>query len=242
VYVTIAVALPIALQLLRAGRQLEAIAQAGGSRGRLRSYQRTIALQWALSIPVAIAWASADRSWSALGMVLPSSGWHLAVTVVVVIATIGIGVVQVRGIRRIAASAETRARYRTRFGCTASMLPHSAIEFRWFTALSITGGICEEFLFRGYLMWVLTAYMSLPVAIAISAALFTVGHLYQGGRRAVRAGGIGAGMNVIVWACGCLFPAMFIHALLNATTGRLAYVALQEDGQDPATSGVNAAA
>lgn len=45
-------------------------------------------------------------------MVLPSSGWHLAVTVVVLIATICLGVIQVRGIRRIAASAETRARYR----------------------------------------------------------------------------------------------------------------------------------
>jgi uncharacterized protein len=241
-YVTIAVALPIVLQLLRARRQVEGNVRPGGSHGRLRSYQRTIAVQWALSIPVAIAWASTGRSWSALGMVLPSSGWHLVVTVLVVIATIGLGVIQVRGIRRIAANAESRARYRTRFGCTASMLPHSAIEYRWFAALSTTGGICEEFLFRGYLMWVLTAYMSLPVAIAISAGLFTVGHVYQGGRRAVRAGGIGAGMNVIVWACGCLFPAMFIHALLNATTGSLAYVALQEDGQDPAPSGVHAAA
>jgi len=241
-YVTIAVGLPIALQLLRAGRQLEANLRPGGSRSRLRSYQRTIALQWALSIPVAIVWAGVGRSWPGLGMGLPSSGWHLVVTVAVVIATICLGVIQVRGIRRIAASAETRARYRARFGCTASMLPHSALEYRWFTALSITGGICEEFLFRGYLMWVLTAYASLPVAIAISAGLFTVGHLYQGGRRALRAGGIGAGMNVIVWACGCLFPAMFIHAVLNATTGRLAYVALHEDRQDPATSAVHAAA
>jgi CAAX protease family protein len=225
-YVTLAFALPIALQLLGARPRLEGNVGPGGSRRRLRSYQRTIALQWALSIPVAIAWAGAGRSWSGLGMVLPSSGWHRAVTVGVVIATICLGVIQVRGVRRIAASAETRARYRMRFGSSASMLPHSALEYRWFTALSTTGGICEEFLFRGYLMWVLIAYMSLPVAIAISAGLFMVGHLYQGGRRAVRAGGIGAGMNVIVWACGCLFPAMFIHALLNVTTGSLAYVAL----------------
>jgi hypothetical protein len=43
-------------------------------------------------------------------MALPSSGWHLAVTVVVVIATIGLGVIQVRGIRRNAGRAEARAR------------------------------------------------------------------------------------------------------------------------------------
>jgi CAAX protease family protein len=241
-YVVIAFALPIALQLLLARPRLEGNVGPGGSRRRVRTYQRTIALQWAFSIPVAIVWASAGRSWSALGMVLPSSGWRLAATMGVVVAAICLGVIQIRGVRRIAASAETRARYRARFGSTASMLPHSDVEYRWFAALSTTGGICEEFLFRGYLMWVLNAYMSLPVAIAISAGLFTVGHLYQGGRRAVRAGGIGAGMNVIVWACGCLFPAMFIHALLNVTTGSVAYVALREDRQDSATSGVRAAA
>ena len=120
-YVTVAFALPIALQLLLARPQLEGNAGSGGARRRLRSYQRTIALQWALSIAVVIAWTSAGRSWSALGMVLPSSGWHLAVTVVVVIATICLGVIQVRGIRRIAASAATRARYRTRFGNTEAM-------------------------------------------------------------------------------------------------------------------------
>ena len=109
-YVTIACALPIALQLLRARAQLEGNGQPGGSRWRLRSYQRTIGLQWAVSIPVAIAWARGGRSWSALGMALPSSGWHLAVTVVVVIATIGLGVIQVRGIRRNAGRAEARAR------------------------------------------------------------------------------------------------------------------------------------
>jgi hypothetical protein len=174
-------------------------------------------------------------------MAPPTSGWRVPVTATIVVATIGLGVMQIRGIRRIAASVEARARYRARFGSTAFMLPRNVLEYRWFTALSITGGICEEFLFRGYLMWVLTAYTSLPVAIAISAGLFTVGHLYQGGRGALRAGGIGVAMNALVWGCGCLFPAMLIHALFNATTGSLAYV-VQEDRPELAVVGIHASA
>jgi uncharacterized protein len=227
-YLAVAFALPIAFELAVAAPRLKANLAAAIPGTRLRTYRRTIALQWGLAVPILIAWGITRRSWSALGIAPPPAGWHRDVAVAAVALTVSLGIVQVRGIRRIEASAAKRAAFRTRFAGLAFMLPSDARECRWFTALSVTAGICEEFLFRGYLMWVLVAYMTLPLAIAVSAAIFAVGHLYQGGRPALRVAGIGVAMNALVWASGWLLPAMFIHALFNATTGKLAYVAVWE--------------
>ena len=49
-----------------------------------------------------------------------------------------------------------------------------------FAALCITAGICEELLFRGFLLWYLTELMPLPLAVIGTVALFVGVHVYQG--------------------------------------------------------------
>ncbi len=48
------------------------------------------------------------------------------------------------------------------------LLPHSRDELRWFTALSVTAGVCEELLYRGFLFWVLKAYVGVARAYSDS--------------------------------------------------------------------------
>jgi membrane protease YdiL (CAAX protease family) len=224
-YLVLAFGVPVCLELFVALPRLKARVAAGEPSARLGAYHRAIALQWSIVLPVVVAWIVTGRSWTALGLVPATAGWHGAASVVVVALTAVLGVVQIRGIRRIAANAESRAKYRGRLSASSLILPRTQGESRWFTALSITGGVCEEFLFRGYLPWVLVAFINPGAAILSSAVLFGIGHFYQGWRGALRTGGIALLMSGIVWATGSLFPAMLIHALFNATTGRLAYVA-----------------
>jgi len=66
-------------------------------------------------------------------------------------------------------------------GRNVSMLPHGGIELTLWIALSVTAGICEETIFRGYLQRQFMALtQSAPAGILLSAAAFGAAHAYQG--------------------------------------------------------------
>jgi len=62
-----------------------------------------------------------------------------------------------------------------------AMLPHSALEFTVWFFVSLTAGISEELIFRGYLLQQFTAWTRSPIAsILLAALLFGGVHLYEG--------------------------------------------------------------
>ncbi len=62
-----------------------------------------------------------------------------------------------------------------------AMLPHTRLEFLLWFGVSLSAGICEELIFRGYLLQQLTAWTRRPaLAIVLAAALFGSVHLYEG--------------------------------------------------------------
>jgi membrane protease YdiL (CAAX protease family) len=62
-----------------------------------------------------------------------------------------------------------------------AMLPRSPLEFLLWFGVSLTAGLCEELIFRGYLLQQLTAWTRMPIAsIVIAALLFGSVHLYEG--------------------------------------------------------------
>jgi membrane protease YdiL (CAAX protease family) len=68
----------------------------------------------------------------------------------------------------------------------ASLLPQSLLEILVWIALSITAGICEELVFRGYLQRQLHALSgSVVVAVLVQALVFGAGHGYQGWKQVV---------------------------------------------------------
>jgi membrane protease YdiL (CAAX protease family) len=202
---------------------------AGLPSARVDGYRRAALGQSAITLVMLVGWIVSGRSWVALGLA-PAGGNRLFIAIALIGAILALFVTQVRGIRRIAASAEKREVHRKRFAELAFMLPGDATEYRWFIVLSTVAGICEELMCRGYLVWVLKAYVGLPAAVVLSAAIFGVGHMYQGWRGVVKTGVVGLVMNAIVLAGGWLVPAMLVHALIDATSGLLAYTVLR-DGQ-----------
>ena len=62
-----------------------------------------------------------------------------------------------------------------------AMLPRSRIEFLLWFGVSLSAGICEELIFRGYLLQQLIAWTRRPaLSIVLAAALFGSVHLYEG--------------------------------------------------------------
>jgi membrane protease YdiL (CAAX protease family) len=89
-----------------------------------------------------------------------------------------------------------------------------------FFALAVTAGLCEEFLYRGFAMAVLSR-MGLPVGVVIllSAIFFGLAHLYQGRAGFVSTSILGILFGISRAALGSLIPVMAWHAGVDLVAG-----------------------
>lgn len=98
------------------------------------------------------------------------------------------------------------------------MLPESRRE-RWlFAAVSLTAGICEELLWRGFLFAALERYapgIHPAFQIAASALLFGVAHAYQGIRGILSTGLLGLFFAYLYVKTGSLLIPIIVHALID---------------------------
>jgi membrane protease YdiL (CAAX protease family) len=104
-----------------------------------------------------------------------------------------------------------------------SMLPHRGIELTLWIALSVTAGVCEETIFRGYLQRQFIALTkSAPTGIVLSAATFGAAHAYQGFRMMVLIALYGAMFGILAYWRGSVRPGMIAHAWNDSLNGVLA--------------------
>jgi membrane protease YdiL (CAAX protease family) len=98
------------------------------------------------------------------------------------------------------------------------LMPQTRRERVWAVlGMSPTAGLCEEFLYRGFLLTEATAWFhSAGWGVAISSAAFGLAHSYQGLNGMVRAGLLGALLAWPVLQTGSLFPSMTAHFLIDA--------------------------
>ena len=108
-------------------------------------------------------------------------------------------------------------------GRNVSMLPHRGIELTLWISLSVTAGICEETIFRGYLQRQFMALTkSAPAGILLSAAAFGAAHAYQGFRMVILIGLYGAMFGILAYWRGSIRPGMIAHAWQDSLNGVLA--------------------
>lgn len=99
-------------------------------------------------------------------------------------------------------------------------LPRSVIEIGLWIAVSVSAGICEEFVFRGYLMRqfeVLTG--NRWIALILQAVLFGVSHGYQGWTACIRITLFGLIFGCLATWRRSLKPGMVAHACTDIVAG-----------------------
>lgn len=193
---------------------------------RLRVYRHIMIESWSLAVAVLAWWFGAGRAAPAIGFAAPR-GWPFWIGVVVTAAAAVLLGIQIAGVR---ASAETRARIRHQLAGVAGLLiPRSGRERRAFTALSLTAGFCEEVLFRGFLIWYLRTWLPLPVAVAGSAVLFGIAHLYQGWGGVLKTAAAGAVLGAAYALTGSLWVPIALHATVDVTSGLAGSLAFEGD-------------
>jgi uncharacterized protein len=103
------------------------------------------------------------------------------------------------------------------------LFPHGGAEIALWILVSVTAGICEEAIFRGYLQ---RQFMALTknasFGIILSAAVFGMSHAYQGFGHAIQIAMLGAMSGILAHWRKSVRPGMFAHALQDILGGLLA--------------------
>lgn len=209
-------------------RQLKRRIEAGVPNARLNAYRRATTVQWTLAAAAIALWCREGRPWRALGLV-PATDWRLYVGLVVALVTLVLVLRQNRAVRRL--TAERLEQLVPRLQSVDMIVPRDAMEFRWFMLLSVTAGVCEELLYRGFLTWLVGAYFGLVAAIVLVSAVFGLAHAYQGRNGIVKTGAVALVMSGTVVVSGWLIPAMVVHALLDISGGVLGYAVMTRPRQ-----------
>jgi membrane protease YdiL (CAAX protease family) len=188
---------------------------AGDPTARTRTYQRTILEQWVLTALVVAVMLRAGREFSLVWLVVPT-GWRLWLGVALPVIYVALVAVQSKA---LFAKPASMAKLRASLHPLRALIPYTATEYAWFRPLAVTAGICEEFLFRGYLVWVLSAWIGLYPAAAVSMVVFGLGHAYQGPAFATRAFAAGVAMGLLALATRSVLPGMVLHAAIDLVGG-----------------------
>src|SRR5206468_511106 len=103
-----------------------------------------------------------------------------------------------------------RAHMHARLASVEQLMPRTAQEFPLFTALACTTKVCEEFLFRNYLLWYLAHLMPFTVTCITQTVVFGVCHAYQNERDVLLTTLAGAFFTNVLLVANSIWPAMLI--------------------------------
>ena len=206
---TVAVLIAIGVTALRGAMRADQMRSAVNL-DRIRLYERTMLFEWAVLALVLLGLAFAKtplatvlgERWHSLGDVARDFGIGVAYSF---ISTI---VISVLGAHMHSAETDRAVQF---------LLPHGRLEMTLWIALSVTAGICEEAIYRGYLQRQLMALTkNVPAGILLSAVLFGLAHSYQGFWGAIPIAMDGALLGTLAYWRKTVRPGMIAHAWKDA--------------------------
>lgn len=222
-YVLLAVILILPLVEWRwyAPRCMRAI-RAGVSGARGRIYRAEIIALWVVAFGVLGLWVAKARPLSGLYLGTSSalrfgSGLFVAAIITALL------VLQLRQVQKALQRSRSVAKLREKFAVAELMIPMTDRERRGFWLLSVSAGVCEEVIYRGFLLWLIGAWAGLVAAVLISTAMFGFMHIYLGAAHVPRTAIIGLVLALIVVASGSLWPAIIVHTAIDLNFGEMSF-------------------
>jgi membrane protease YdiL (CAAX protease family) len=207
---------------------------AADTKEKLALYAATIAFQWVLC--GAVGWRALARGLTISELGLGSRSW-IPLLIWGALGAVLIGGLQWLNLRRIGRMEGTAPDLLRKLA--RHLLPVNLLEYLPYSALAITAGVCEEFIYRGFVLAALFR-VGLPVwaAVVLTSLLFGLAHAYQGKAGIVSTGLFGVILAIARLVFGNLVPVMMWHAGLDLAAGIAApkYL-LREPEPGPAETG-----
>jgi len=202
-------------------------AAVAAERAKAWFWRVTLVELWVITTIGGALWIGHARAWSQLGFTIPS-GWRLwsalsLCTLFVLQSSLTA--------RKVSRREKARASVRKQFGSlgvAGTLMPSTNAALAWWVVISLSAGGCEEFLFRAYLIWVLAPFVGWWGAAGVSVLLFAIAHGYQGGKGILTAGIMGVVFTAMVVIFRSLLPAIVLHALIDLSSGFIAWLALRK--------------
>ena len=204
-------------------RRLVRAADEDMPRVRRGLYRQAIAIQWTLAALTVLLWRWRARPWVDLGLVWRTHAGSIALAAAFLLLV----TVTLLQLPRALRDADTLARVRQKLSHVQRLLPRGPDERRLFSAMALTAGICEELLYRGYLIWYLGHMLPTLAAAAVAVLLFGIGHSYQGPRGMVQTTVVGAVMALFYFGSQSLYLPMVAHAAMDLYAGFISSRALE---------------
>ncbi len=100
------------------------------------------------------------------------------------------------------------------------LLPKNSTERAVWIVVSITAGVCEEILYRGWLLSLFAAALgSVWLGLLVSSILFGLAHAYQGRNGILGTGVLGAIFGIVFIVSGSLIPGQVLHTAMDLNNG-----------------------
>ena len=197
---------------------------------RIQTYATTTFGLWIPVIALFVVMAFSDITFADIGFSLPSFQLNPVVTIIILTAAFLWSAFFIYMIIAYMVSAKHRQRRNEVLVKKATgndyydlviakvMTPRTKKEKRWWLPLSISAGVCEEIIFRGAFVFLVSRIfpdLSVYLVFLVVVILFGLGHFYQGTKGFIISTLVGAFFTLIYIASGSLIFVIAIHFLTD---------------------------
>ena len=194
---------------------------------KCRGYCQSIALLWGFVSVVFVMCLIGNIRLEDIGLRWISfkyNNWFTAVTLILSGLSLGFLLYQTIILLTSAKAREEAKKQLVTSEGAGQSLPRTKKEKWLFSFLSLSAGICEETVFRGFLAFLLQAiFPNIPIylIVLIPSVVFGIFHLYQGLQGVIKTGIFGVLLMCLVLVTDSLILAMLLHFLLDLSSAFL---------------------
>lgn len=190
-----------------------------GSKTLPAAYFESAAGQWAVTL-LTLAWVGlSGRVVADIGLAMDFS-WSMLIALILTGGGIAFFIFQGWALTR---NEEAQQQVRQQIRRVSPIMPRTLPHLGGFMILAITAGICEEILFRGFLIDYLTYYFNVVTAFFLSSIVFGLAHAYQGPRGMMQAMIAGAIFAALYLFSGSLLAPILLHIVVDIHGGWSGY-------------------
>ena len=193
---------------------------------KISTYRTTCLQLWVPTLLLLALYATGSLSIVALPLLVRPNAWQLAALALLLLLTLYLA----STLRRVARDRSIREQTAQSLEPAAWMLPVDRREVLWFIGpVSFSAGVCEELLYRGFLLQWMDLYLPTWTAMLLSSAIFGLMHAYQGPSGIARSAAMGLVLATVFVLTESLLVPILLHVLVDVYAGALSWIVLRDE-------------